>query len=65
MGSADRVSRLVLAAIIAVLYFTDTITGVLGIMLLIPGAIFVLIGFLGFCPLYLPFKIITCKNKSI
>ena len=59
IGSADRVIRLVLAAIIAVLYFTHTITGTLGIALLILAAVFVLTGFISFCPLYLPFGIST------
>jgi len=63
MGSADRITRLVLAAIIAVLYFTNTITGTLGIVLLTLGAIFVLTSFISFCPLYLPFGINTCKKK--
>ena len=63
MGSADRVTRLVLAAIFAVLYFTNTVTGTLGIVLLILGAVFVLTSFISFCPLYLPFGINTCKKK--
>jgi hypothetical protein len=63
MGSADRVTRLVLAAIFAVLYFTHTVTGTLGIILLVLGAVFVLTGFISFCPLYLPFGINTCKKK--
>lgn len=63
MGSADRITRLVLAVIFAVLYFTHTVTGTLGIILLILGAIFVLTSFISFCPLYLPFGINTCKKK--
>jgi len=64
MGSADIIIRLVLAAIIALLYFTHTITGTLGIVLLVLAAVFVLTSFLSFCPLYLPFGISTCKKKS-
>lgn len=64
MGSADRIFRFILAAIITVLYFTHTITGTLGIVVLILAAGFVLISFIGFCPLYLPFGISTCKKKS-
>lgn len=63
MGSADRITRLVFAAIIAVLYFTNTVSGTLGIILLILGAVFVLTSFISFCPLYLPFGINTCKKK--
>ena len=55
MGSADRIIRVIFAAIIAVLYFTGVITGTLGLILLIVAAIFVLTGLIGFCPLYMLF----------
>lgn len=64
MGSADKIIRLVIAAIIAILYFTNTITGTLGIVLLVLGAVFVLTSLIGICPLYLPFGINTCKLKK-
>ena len=64
MGSADKITRLILAAILVVLYFTNTITGTLGIILLILAAVFVLTSFIGVCPLYLPFGINTCKTKT-
>lgn len=64
MGSADRISRLVIAAIIAVLYFTKTITGTLGIVLMVLGGIFILTSLIGSCPLYFPFGINTCKKKN-
>jgi len=64
MGSADKIVRLVIAAIIAILYFTNTITGTLGIVLLVLAAVFVLTSLIGLCPLYLPFGINTCKLKK-
>ena len=33
MGSADRIIRVIIAAIIGVLYFSETITGTFGIVL--------------------------------
>lgn len=63
MGSFDRIFRIVLAAIIAYLYFSETITGVYGIIGLALGIILVLTSFISFCPLYLPFGISTCKTK--
>lgn len=63
MGGADRVIRVIIAAIIAVLYFTKVIPGTLGIVLLALGGIFVLTSLVSFCPLYLPFGINTCKKK--
>jgi hypothetical protein len=64
MGSADKIIRLVIAAIVAVLYFTGTITGTLGIVLLIFAGVFVLTSLISFCPLYLPFGLNTGKKKS-
>lgn len=64
MGSADRILRLVLAAIVAVLYFTNVITGTLGIVLLVLAGVFVLTSLISFCPLYVPFGIKTCKNNN-
>ena len=62
MGSADKMIRFVLAALIAVLYFTNVITGTLGIVLMILAGVFVLTSFINFCPLYAPFKISTAKK---
>ncbi len=63
MGSSDRIIRFVIAAIIAVLYFTGTITGTLGIVLLVLAGVFILTSFVSFCPLYAPFGISTCSTK--
>jgi hypothetical protein len=63
MGSVDRIIRIVVAAIFATLYFTGTVTGALGIILLVLGAVFVLTSVVSFCPLYLPFGISTCAKK--
>lgn len=64
MGSADRVIRVILAAIVVVLYFTGTVSGTLGIVLLALAGIFVLTSFISFCPLYAPFGISTCSLKE-
>jgi len=63
MGSADRVIRLLAAVIIAVLYFTNQITGTTAAILAILSIVLVVTSFISFCPLYLPFGI-TTKNKS-
>ena len=64
MGAADKTVRFIVAAIIAVLYFTDTVSGTLGIVLLVLAGVFVLTSFISFCPLYAPFGITTCKTKG-
>jgi hypothetical protein len=63
MGNTDRIVRLLLAAIVAALYFTDVVTGVFGIALLVVAAIFVLTSFISFCPLYAPFGLSTSSKK--
>jgi hypothetical protein len=55
MGTADRVTRLLIAVIIAVLYFTNLISGTLAVILLILAGIFIVTSLLSFCPLYLLF----------
>jgi hypothetical protein len=64
MGSADRIIRVIIAAIISVLYFTETITGTIGIVLLILSGVLVLTSLISFCPLYAPFGIKTCPTKK-
>lgn len=64
MGNIDRILRVVIAVILAVLYFNGTITGTLGIVLLALGGIFILTSLMGFCPLYAPCGIKTCSVKE-
>lgn len=60
MGTADKIIRIALAIIFAILYFTGTITGTLAIILLVLGIFFVLTSLVSFCPLYAIFGIRTC-----
>jgi hypothetical protein len=62
MGNADRIIRLIIAAIIAVLYFTGQISGTLAIILGIIAIAFLVTSIIGWCPIYVPFKISTCKQ---
>ena len=64
MGTADRVIRILLAALFAYLYFGGIVTGTWGLVLVILGGVFVLTSLIGFCPLYVPFGLSTCKKKS-
>ncbi|XLS30100.1 DUF2892 domain-containing protein [Flavobacteriaceae bacterium M23B6Z8] len=64
MGSADRIIRVIIAAIVGVLYFTGTLSGTLGIVLLVLAGVFVLTSVISFCPLYAPFGIKSCKLKE-
>ena len=59
MGSADRIIRVIIAAIFIALYFSGSITGTVGIVLIVLSVVFVLTSLVGFCPLYLPFGLNT------
>ncbi len=63
MGTADKIIRIVVAIIVAALYITETVTGVLGIVLLVAGGIFLATSLVNFCPLYTIFGMSTCKVK--
>ncbi len=64
MGSSDRLIRIIIAAVIATLFFTNVITGTLGIVLLVLAGIFALTSVVSFCPLYAPFGLSTCAVKE-
>ncbi len=64
MGNADRIIRILLVIIVAVLYFTGTISGTTAIIPGIIALIFLLTSLVSFCPLYYPFGIKTCKTKA-
>ncbi len=60
MGTADRVIRLIIAAVAALLYFNGTLAGTAGIVALAVAAIFTLTSLVGFCPLYRLAGLSTC-----
>ncbi|WP_273445093.1 DUF2892 domain-containing protein [Neolewinella agarilytica] len=64
MGKADRIIRPLLAIAFIALYFTETVTGTLGIVLLVLAGIFLLTSVVGSCPLYSLFGIRTCPIKG-
>ena len=63
MGTIDRIVRLALVVLVAVLYFTGVINGTLAIILGILALIFLVTSLFGVCLLYMPFGIST-KKKS-
>lgn len=64
MGGTDRIARLVLAAVFAYLYFSGTVAGTLGLVLVVVGAVFALTSLVSFCPLYTLLGINTCPAKK-
>lgn len=64
MGSIDRAIRFGLASIIAVSYYLNLISDTVATVLLLVMVVFLLTSFIGFCPIYYPFRISTRKNKT-
>jgi hypothetical protein len=64
IGTIDKVVRILITVVIAILFFTHVLSGTIGIILLILAAIFVLTSLISFCPLYLPFGINTGAKKK-
>lgn len=64
MGSTDRILRISAAVIFGALYFTGTISGTVGTVLLVLAGVFLLTSFISFCPLYTPFGLSTCPSKD-
>jgi len=65
MGGADRSIRILLAAVLAYLYFSGIVPGTWGLVLVILGGVFVLTSLVGFCPLYAAVGINTCATKKV
>ena len=62
VGSADRIIRIVLGIIAAVLPLTGVVGGTLGTVLYVAAAALVLTGLFRFCGLYALFGMNTCKT---
>jgi hypothetical protein len=64
MGTIDRIIRILLAIVVIILYITGSITGFAAIILGILAIVFIITSMIGFCPLYLPFKISTIGKSK-
>ena len=63
MGTIDIIVRLVIAAIVAVLYFTNVLSGIPGIILLIIAGVLILTSIFSICPLYLALGLSTRSKE--
>jgi len=64
MGLADKIIRVIIAAIFLALYFTNVIKGTLGIVLIVLSGVFLLTSLVSFCPLYSIFGMSTKQTKK-
>ncbi|MEZ4802126.1 MAG: DUF2892 domain-containing protein [Gelidibacter sp.] len=63
MGGADRIIRVIIALVVAFLFYKGIIAGTLGYILLVLAGVFVLTSFISFCPLYTLLGINTCPRR--
>ena len=64
MGTKDKSIRTIIAALIAVLYFTGILKGTAALVLLVVAIIFAVTSLINFCPVYTLLGINTCKVKG-
>ncbi len=61
MSNADRIIRVLIAGLLAYLYFSGIVAGTLGLVLVILAGVFVLTSLVSFCPIYPIFGLSTCS----
>ena len=62
MGTADRIIRVILAALVGLLYWQGMIGGTMAIVLGVLATIFVLTSLVSFCPIYALLGLSTRKE---
>ena len=63
IGSAGRIVGIIIAVVLAALYFTNVLHGAVGISIVVLSMMMVLKSITAFCPLYLPFGLSTLHKK--
>jgi hypothetical protein len=64
IGKTDKTIRIIAALILAVLAVSGTISGALGVILIILAAVLLITAFVGSCPLYTLLKISTKETDE-
>jgi len=62
VGPIDKAIRLLVSLIFILMFYTNAVSGTLGIILLVLAGVLTLTALIRFCPLYLPFGINTWKK---
>lgn len=62
VGRTDQIVRIILAALLLIAYFTDYVTGTMGIVALVLAVVFIVTAYVRFCPIWFGFKVNTCKK---
>lgn len=61
IGAIDRIIRSLFSIVILILILTNTISGILSVLLFSLSVIFLVTSLLSYCPTYILFKYNTCK----
>jgi Protein of unknown function (DUF2892) len=64
MGLVDRVIRILLAIVIAILYFTNVMQGTVALILGVVAVVMLLTGVISFCPLYALLGLSTRREEQ-
>lgn len=64
MGNADKLIRVIIAAVVGILYYLGKIEGALAYVLMAIAIILLITSLINFCPLYKIFGINSCKLKK-
>lgn len=64
VGIVDKAIRIILAILIAILYFTNQISGTVAIVLGIIAIMLLLTSLMSFCPFYAVVKLSTIKKNN-
>jgi hypothetical protein len=64
VGTIDKVIRILIAVVVVTLYFTNVISGTLGIILLAVAAILVVTSLVSICPIYLALGLNSGKKEQ-
>jgi hypothetical protein len=62
MGAADKIIRVLVALVVAVLIYTNVLTGTWALVAGIVSLVFVATSLFSFCPLYILFGMNTCRG---
>jgi hypothetical protein len=64
VGAVDKIIRIVLAAVLVILYLANVVSGTLGIVFIVVALVLLLTAFMNFCGLYALLGISTCKKEK-
>ena len=65
MGFVDRIIRVLIAVVLLIAFFDHRIAGAWGVIAMVLAIILIGTSFMGFCPLYKPFRISTRKKHAV